>query len=86
MDGNTATGGEPFDFGLVVLQIGVGDDLDVGEAATVVEFQETKPALGVASRTDPALESCLAADGAFLPGVADGKFVHECGFRFQGIK
>ena len=39
--GDAATGRELLHFGLVIRQIGVGDDLDVRQARTVVQLQES---------------------------------------------
>jgi hypothetical protein len=75
-NGDAAAGREMFDFGLVVRQVLVGDDLDIGEAGAVVDFEEAEAAFGVAAGADPALQRGLAADGRRLAGFANGEFFH----------
>ena len=55
-------GDELLDFALVVRQLRVGDDLDVGQARAVVQLQKAEPALRIAPRANPALQRDLAAD------------------------
>jgi len=60
--GDAATGRKPFDFGLVIGQLVIGDDLQVAQAGTVVDLQKTEAALRVAAGPDPALHANLTAD------------------------
>ena len=56
-DGDAAAGRKMLDFGFVVRQLAVGDDLDIRQAGAVVQFQKAEAAL--ANRA--ACESSLAA-------------------------
>ena len=76
VDRHAAAGREPFDFGLVVGQVAVGDDLNVGQTAAVVQFQKTEAPLAVAACPDPALQGSLSANGIRAAGIANRDFFH----------
>src|SRR4051812_46423728 len=59
--GNAATRRKLFDFGFIVRQLRVGNDLDVGEAGAIVQLKKAKTALGISPSANPALENCRFA-------------------------
>ena len=63
------------DFGRVVRQLGVGDDLDALEAGTVIELDERK-GFGVAAGADPALEEQGVVGSGGVEGVFDESAWH----------
>ena len=58
-NGDAAAGRELLDFRFVVGEFRVGDDLDIGEAGAVVDFQKAEAAFGIAAGADPALQRDL---------------------------
>src|SRR5579875_3540629 len=64
------------DLALVVGQRILGDDLDVALAGAVVDFEEAEAALGIAARTEPALQAHLSANRFDLPRLGHADFVH----------
>ena len=77
IDGDAAAGGELLDFGLVVGQLAVGDDLHVAVAGAVVELEKAEAALGIAAGADPALHLDLLADRRLAASVGDRESCHE---------
>lgn len=63
------------DFGRVVRQLGVGDDLDALEAGTVIELDERK-GFGVAAGADPSLEEQGVVGSGGVEGVFDESAWH----------
>ena len=70
-DGNTASGGQLFDLTFVIRQVGIGDDLDVRHARTIVQFQETEATLRITSRPNPTLKTNVGSNQAGFSGVFD---------------
>ena len=75
--GDAAPGRKPLDFGFVVGQRRLGDDLEVAEAGAVVEFQEAEAGLRVAAGADPAGERHLLAEMVGASGLGNGESFHR---------
>ena len=67
---------ELLDIGGVVVQGGWSDELEIGLAASVVEFDEGETGLGVSSGADPAGDGHGFARHAGVHGVADECALH----------
>ena len=75
--GHAAAHAEPLHIGLVVRQTVVGDHLQVGEARSVVHFQEAEAALGVSSGADPALDPRGSPNRRRFPGRSHAHAIHR---------
>ncbi len=64
-------------FALIVRQLRVGDDLNVGEARAVVELEKAEPTLRIAPRANPTLQRDLTADRVGLSCSGNRQLVHR---------
>ncbi len=60
---------ELFDFAFVVGELAVGHDLQIAEAAAVVDLQKAETALAVAPRTNPAAQPHFAPRARRISGL-----------------
>src|SRR3984893_5954737 len=77
LDRHAAAGGEPLDFALVIRQLAIGDDLDIGLTRTVVQLQKTEAPFGITAGAGPALQTDLAADCRRLTSGGNRDRFHE---------
>src|SRR6478736_3424994 len=72
-----AAGRKLFDFRLVVGQLRIGDDLNIGQTRAIVQLEKAEAAFRIAPRANPALQRRLSANCRWLSGVDNGKLVHK---------
>ena len=76
LDTNAAAGREVFDFRFVVFEIAISNDLNIAETASVVDFNEAEPTLGITPRADPATRGDLLADRIGMTRLFDRNNIH----------
>lgn len=72
-DDETTSDGQGEDFGLVVWEGLVGDDLEVPHAGAIVDFNEAEAPFAIASRSDPATNLDILADRFWCASFGDGQ-------------
>ncbi len=78
---DAGSGRELLHLALVIGQRGLGEDLDIAERRSVVEFEETESGLRVAARPHPTLQEHFAADVFGPPRLGHAHSLH---FRTPG--
>src|SRR5262249_30875736 len=63
-------------FRFVIGKVAIGDNLDVAEARSVIDFQEAETALRIAASSQPALEENLLAGCRGFPSLCHGYLFH----------
>ena len=77
LGGDAATSRKLLDVGVVVRQITIRDDLEVGHAASIVEFKETETTFGISPRANPSLKPHVATNALGLPRFDNVEILHR---------
>lgn len=76
VDRDAAAGGKVFDIRVVIVELRITDNLDIRQAAAIVEFEEAEARFRVTPSADPALQPHLASDSGLLACLGDAEFFH----------